>query len=425
MKAMKGRAARRGFTLVELMISLVAGVTVAIAVVGLARAATTTFYEQIRMSSVESSVRVASERLRNDLMRAGYMSTGNIKYDPRIAAAPGASNSRYTSTADLQSLYINVGGSTAAVKTNITPVKPDRIRIMGNLTGSDTYRGKFESDGISISFASISDPATSRLVNTANPLSSVKNVFTPNDTSSFLIRVIDKHRCQQFIELAANAVTSASTSGFTLKMSPDGGGHTILQQSDVSPVNCGANILDPDLIVSPVARVEWWLGDDSELSTATKAVVENQAVPEEAGFKFNLYRQFFDTAGNGVGKPEIVAEYGIDLKFGLVVHDLTAAAGSNQKTYDMDANAADITKWSALVSTLAAPGLEAPQRIRSVRYRIATRSAVADRETPLTVSTSAALSRYCVSTATPCKTFARVRTIVSEISLVNQERAFY
>ncbi len=210
------RARQRGFTLVELMISLVAGVVVAIAVVGLARAATTSFYEQIRMSSVESSVRIASERLRNDLMRAGYMSTGNIKYDPRIAAAPGASNSRYTSTADLQSMYIKVGGSTAAVKTTVTPTKPDRIRIMGNLTGSDAFRGRFESDGISISFLSISDPATSRLVNAANPLAAVKNVFTPNDTSSFLIRVIDKHRCQQFIELAANGVTSASIDSSSL-----------------------------------------------------------------------------------------------------------------------------------------------------------------------------------------------------------------
>src|SRR5205823_2689367 len=60
----------QGFTLVELMVSLVAGLIVTIAVVGLARAATTTFFEAARIASVESTVRNASERLRQDLARS-------------------------------------------------------------------------------------------------------------------------------------------------------------------------------------------------------------------------------------------------------------------------------------------------------------------------------------------------------------------
>jgi prepilin-type N-terminal cleavage/methylation domain-containing protein len=85
----RSRARRRGFTLVELMISLVMGLIVALAAVGLARSATTTFYEQARISGVEANVRAASERLRNDLSRASYMSTPNIQWDPRLATIPG------------------------------------------------------------------------------------------------------------------------------------------------------------------------------------------------------------------------------------------------------------------------------------------------------------------------------------------------
>ena len=81
------RTQARGFTLVELMVSLVAGLIVTIAVVGLARAATTTFFEAARISTVEANVRTAAERLRQDLSRASYMSTGNIKL--AVDQAPG------------------------------------------------------------------------------------------------------------------------------------------------------------------------------------------------------------------------------------------------------------------------------------------------------------------------------------------------
>ena len=121
---MKHRRSKvRAFTLVELMVSLVAGLIVTIAVVGLARAATTTFFEAARIASVESTVRTASERLRQDLARAGYMSTGNIKL--ARDGAPGvplahrialrdpaaATGSRYATLNDLQGVRIVVGGS--------------------------------------------------------------------------------------------------------------------------------------------------------------------------------------------------------------------------------------------------------------------------------------------------------------------------
>ena len=73
------RLLARGFTLVELMVSLIAGLIVAMAVVAPARTATNTFYDAVRVLTTEAAVRVASERLRGDLLRAGFMTTGNIK----------------------------------------------------------------------------------------------------------------------------------------------------------------------------------------------------------------------------------------------------------------------------------------------------------------------------------------------------------
>ena len=74
-----------------------------------------------------------------------------------------------------------------------------------------------------------------------------------------------------------------------------------------------------------------------------------------------------------------------------------------------------------------------PQRIRSVRVRLASRAAMPDRSQPLDAGANYTF-RYCVATApdggstacTPGSTgWARARTIVTEVALTNQARMFY
>ena len=90
----------------------------ALGIVGLSRDATHTFHEEMRSSVAEANLRTAVDRLRADLARAGYMSTGNIITDPMIAKAPGVVNP-ITDTgagracARLTSIMLNQGGSAA------------------------------------------------------------------------------------------------------------------------------------------------------------------------------------------------------------------------------------------------------------------------------------------------------------------------
>src|SRR4051794_40602009 len=189
---------RRGFTLVELMVTLVAGLIVTIAVVGLARAATTTFFEAARIASVESTVRTASERLRQDLARSAYMSTGNIRlardgvpglprsqrialYNPVATTA-----SRYTALDDLQGIHIIVGGSgnspitgAGSAGTNNLSAKnllnPDAVILAGNYTTDDAYTGTLKPSGSAcggqtVELNSAGDSAVRRLLGGAVPL---------------------------------------------------------------------------------------------------------------------------------------------------------------------------------------------------------------------------------------------------------------
>jgi prepilin-type N-terminal cleavage/methylation domain-containing protein len=436
---------RRGFTLVELMVSLVAGVIIAIAVVGLARTATNTFHEQVRISGTEMSLRVASERLRADLQRAGYMSTGNIRWDPKIAARPGAfgaNNSRYASTTDLQSIEIFPGlsrvdaapfgseGPYALATKN--GLNPDSILIAGNFTTTDAYRAQIVSNvgtgcgGLKLVMKPGEDAGVSRLMQfattAADAAKNVQNAFTPG-TGDFLVRAVDPSGFAHFAQVCAAGATATGQPAPNdleawIELRPDAGGKAILDPLDTNGTG-GAREQDY-VTVSPLQRVQWYIGPN------TNALLAPDPAIEPTPHKFNLYRRVLNAAGVAV-VDEVVAEYAVDLKFGIVVHDPYAAGAANRYlVYDLDDTSGKIAEWTNKASATTQFGA-GPQRVRSVRYRVSLRAPIPDRTANLQVAPAPYISRYCMENVAigSCKQFARVRTFVSEVALVNQARNFY
>ncbi len=446
--------AARGFTLVELMVSLVAGLIVTIAVVGLARAATTTFFEAARIASVEQATRTAAERLRQDLSRVSFMSTGNIRLardgaagvpmshkiaviDPSLAG--GFGGSRYAALNDLQGIRIIVGGSGDAVASfdaanagSAGPnalsanngLNPDALILSGNFTTDDSYQGTFATAGGTcaggqmITLTAVGDAAVARLVGTANPLTSAQAAFTPDPTRSFAARVVDARGCQHYVVVCAGGV-AATAAGAVISIEQDDGGNPAVLGGGVT--NCGAKDTEP-VTINPVQRVRWYIGPNVNAALAPAAGVE------DPGNKFNLYRDFLDAATPPApiaAMRQIVAEYAADLKFGITVAD--AANAVQVFEMDSDTGGGSIDTWTQTASTTIA-GAEGPQRVRSVRFRIATRAAMPDRTANLIVPPGAPyLTRYCIQNtpAAQCTSFARVRTLVSEVALINQLQMTY
>lgn len=437
------RHSLRGFTLVELMVSLLAGLIVTIAVVGLARAATTTFFEAARISTVESTVRNASERLRQDLARASYMSTGNIRLARdqapgvpmahRIAVSDPTSDttgSRYNALKDLSGIRIIVGGSaTGAIAgsgaegpnllSSNNGLTPDAIILGGNYTTDDSYQGTLATavsncGGHTIALNSAGDAAVRRIMAGATPIAGVLAAFAPVAGSSYAARVVDGRGCQHYAVLCSTVPVAIVGTVATLHFAQS----TSSGPAVIPPLanNCGADPTEP-VTVSPVQRVRWYIGPN------TDAALDPAPGVEVAGNKFNLYRDFLDAADPPLPIPasrQIVAEYAVDLKFGITVADFTNAL----QVFDMDDPAAitNIGLWTqAAGGTMS--GSPSPHRVRSVRFRVVTRAAVPDRQQSLSLpSDGPYLTRYCVENQVPasCKSFARVRTIVSEVALMNQ-----
>lgn len=432
------RAHLRGFTLVELMVSLVAGLIVTVAVVGLARTATTTFYEEARLSTVESSVRSASERLRQDLTRTAYMSTGNlplagndappatpalaVPYGMRISHVSGTSPSRYGAvTANLQGIRLNVGGSKVATDTGnnlatLNGLNPDELILTGNFTTDDAYRGKVV--GNTVVVKAVDDPAVARLIAGPDPNAAVRNAFAPGAQPAgaiydALARVVDVRGCSHFVVLSD---VSGDATGAVLTFKPASDGNPPILTPGMDAGGCGADPQE-EVMINPVQIVHWYIGKSST------ALLPDPAVDDPRN-KFDLYREIRDANDVAIpspGGPQVVAEYAVDLKFGITVDDASQVPPLNRRIFDMDATAdvINIKAFTALASTTASGGA-GPQRVRSVRYRIVTRAALADRSAPLPSPTPGYLLRYC--TEATCNHTARVRTIMSEVSLINQAR---
>ncbi|MBS2011843.1 MAG: prepilin-type N-terminal cleavage/methylation domain-containing protein [Deltaproteobacteria bacterium] len=472
---MRSRAKRSpGFTLVELMVSLVAGLVIAMAVVGLAKATTNTFHEEARMSVVESSVRLGAERLRADLSRIGFMSTGNIVLardsntagtvpahmriatDTSIAPPTG---SRYNTTDDLAGLRIFVGGSGAAAGTfpgagsgsqgplalaTVNGLNPDAIVITGNFTTSDLYQGTlYEApDNLSGSCGSQSvlikqnaDAATRRLLNQPDPRVALRSAFQPVPATRFLARVVDPRGCEHYV-VVCNVTMDASAAcslgdvcaAIHFEDPPRGGSPRLPvlpadppAGSTIPKMVCGANKGEP-VSINPVHRFRYYIGPNNDPLTAL-----DPAGIENAGNKFNLYRDMLDASNPPTPLPvtrQVMAEFAVDLKFGLTVSD---PVPPNLKIFDMDSDLGGgaITQWTQPPTFPTVNGGPGPQRVRTLRFRLATRSALPDRHGNLLMPAPAPyMVRYCTNPpdcADPVRSrYARVRTIVSEVTLTNQ-----
>jgi Tfp pilus assembly protein PilE len=427
----------RGFTLVELMVSLVAGLVVTIAVVGLARAATTTFFEAARMATVESTLRTASERLRQDLSRASYMSTGNIQLARdgaagvprahRIAVtspANAATGSRFAALNNLQGIQIFVGGSGATPVTTTAGsagplglavkngLNPDAIVLTGNFTTDDSYQGMLiwgTGGAQAVQLNAAGDAAVRRLLGGVTQLAGLQAAFTPVPGSLYASRIVDSQGCQHYVVVTGVSIVAGNA---VVQLANDAAG-----QPAVMPTNsttCGANT-GQVVTISPLQTVRWYIGPN------VNAALDPVAAVEPATNKFNLYREFLSATAPPVAIPgtqQIIAEYAVDLKFGITVAD----AANALQVFDMDTAPANITLWTQTASTTAAAG-PGPQRVRSVRFRLATRTAVPDRKDSIAFAPGAPyITRYCVENQplTTCHNFARVRTVMSEVALMNQ-----
>ena len=139
------RQARAGFTLVELMIALVAGAFAVSGVYYLNGMSSRMFSEQMRVSETQMSLRSAMEQLRRELSRAGYLHTPSSMITPDCSGGfdPNGTSLEVAPRA-MRALHVRADGSLPGVAALLdTPAtnrtRADVVDTWGNYATADAY----------------------------------------------------------------------------------------------------------------------------------------------------------------------------------------------------------------------------------------------------------------------------------------------
>lgn len=426
----------------ELMVSLIAGLFVALAVVGLSTQATTTFHEEARTAASEMTLRTAVERLRSDLQRAGFMGTGNIQHDPYIAHAPGLGNmpatGAFAGLYNLAAIHLRYQGSTAATPLSAgAGFTPDAIDLSGNFTTTDDYVVRYIDNGASVCggarlWLAADSPAMWRILSQSNPDSALEAAFQPVGAATFGARIADDTGHFQYIPTCSAKAAGVNGAGIAATAFVDLDPTIPVLSSSATKTNGGASGLGVGrLRVNPIQTVRWELRPINATNAGDapySELVDPAASEGGTTAKYELFRTYVDLFGVVTPAPELVAEYAVDLRFAFSA-DLDPVANSvrHLTVYGFS----DVANGGAIADDVLLDGAAVPQRIRSVHFRLTTRSATADRadtySVPLANNQQVAYpTRYCVLAA--CTSgqvgWARIRSITSEVATPNLAKLF-
>lgn len=398
----RGARRERGFTLIELLVAVIAGLFVAIAAFALAKQGSRFFQSEARLANAQFAELVGFERLRADIARAGFLSTPNIQRDPNVCGRPGGTAPAFVQR--LAALRIDQATPTAAQDAT-NGLSPDRIYLSGSYTSVEmfpvrtvTASGTGYDVYLGTNFGSMMR-LTSGNVATASP--TLTDLFKPGR----LLRIVDTAGRIQFGVIKGYSVVGGAPVVSLTNAVP-------LQFTTSGSTGCGIAGFGTGSQANVVNWIMYELRDvQSAPPTGYAPLYAAEAgVPGDVG-RLDLIRVELDETGAEMdGTLEIVAEFAVDLKFGMTyltttgVEPLIANAPVGDTT-NIPTLAADIMK---------VPGSAGPERIRSLRVRLSVRSREGDR--PANIAPGSTIFRYAIAGDGG---FARVRTLTADVQLPN------
>lgn len=411
------RRPSRGFTLVELMVAVTGGLFVSLAVFALASDGSRFYRRESRVADATLSTIVGFERLRMDVARAGFLSSPNVRRDPRVCGTPATDPSWPAELSTLAALRIVKGGSPANTTLTANGIAADSLVLSGSYTSPDQFpiwnvqsTGAMHIVYLQANIGPLARMGYSSSTNQAALLSSVFGVgrgMRIQDPSGELqfgtIRATNAGAIPQVILANQPSLTYRQTAGATcgLKGNVTGAVANVLNFVRYDLRNLSSSPATPSA------------------TSAYAPAYGDSLTAEWDGDRTDLVRVELDTGGTAIdGTEELVAEYAVDFRLGLTV--ISGLLNSDPTLSTLLPEDAAVGAWT---DVLGVNPTIAPQRIRSVRVRLAVRTREPDREENVTAALVPGLAGglYRIglgpSAGAP---FARVRTMQADVALHNQ-----
>ncbi|MBX3248950.1 MAG: prepilin-type N-terminal cleavage/methylation domain-containing protein [Myxococcales bacterium] len=399
---------RAAFTLLELMVALVAGLIAIGAIYYVSSASARHFHEQQRVAHTQTALRMALEQMRRDIARAGYLATPNSMRDQRCATPP-----REVQAVEFLDNHQTVVLPNAA--NNL--VEADTLRLTGNYATSDVYlvstlqatgQGAFLQAGWHGFQRDFTQWGPTELLATG-PLAA---------------RVTDAERFQ-----------AAFRTGRMVHIETMQGNHFYQRITGVTPAGtlplvnfapgmsvggvCVGGLADGAMI-APLSRIEYIVLDPrDEPSLQALLQVGSDAALDRATGRTNavLVRRELDfvTGAPIAGSTRVILEHVAEVDYEFIFDQQTApGVVPNLQRVDGPQSA-------NLLANLNTNPAAVPHRVRSVILRLSARTAAEESSFPFVprASREEPLTRYDVNGDGAGRPAARVRTVETEIFLPN------
>jgi hypothetical protein len=410
----RGSRARRGFTLVELMVAITGGLLVSIVVFALARDATRFYKRESRIGDASLGVVIGFERLRAEIARAGFLASPNIRSDPSFCGDAAALGQLPGELGRLASVRIIQNATTSSAVLTSNGLSPDAIILAGNFQATDQFPiwgvSVDQTAGVRVSLQARIGPLARRNYLNAN-LDTRTALLQSLFPAQRALRIVDEAGRVQYGIISGTGDAAADPENGALPFITLAEEPALVYRTGSTTV-CGLKSNELG-VVSVVNFVRYDVRSLSGVAGYSPLYAENLGATPFDADRTELVRSELraDQQDTEIaGSAELVAERAVDLAFGLTV----AAAGSTLTT--LPPGDGGIGNYAGDVT---GPNVQ-PERIRAVRVRLSVRSSEPDRAMDVDPDAGAGLYRINLGAPGGSLPFARVRTLQADVALPNQ-----
>jgi prepilin-type N-terminal cleavage/methylation domain-containing protein len=426
---------RHGFTLVELLVAMAAGLMVSMAAFLLSKNATRFFQNEARVSAAHLAATLGLNRISADLQRAGLHSSPNVLKDPFLCGKDASVATWPNGMRRLAGIQITRNPDLPALRqSNVNNFFPDSLVIGGSMNTTEQFYFSAISCGPGGCELTI-DPTKGAVDRTVARQKgggeSLNDIFRPGRLLRLQMmgQLGSMYSIVQSITVDGDPPTSIVLRLETIPNLP-----TLLG----SGFGCGLPAGFGDGYVNPVSRVRYdirSLAGDPSYGPLVAPIT-----PELTGdnLRTELVRVELDAEDHEIPTTlELVAEYAVDLKFGITraIEDpspdprVTNPTLVRHRILDpVDPNVYSFANANEALGS-------APERIRAVQVRLSTRTRAPDRDVGLPEGPDRRKLRFLIPDIIPSvqalgdpvpagapPVYARMRTLYAEVSLPNQAR---
>lgn len=411
----------RGFTLVELLVATSAGIVVAMAAIMMSKNASQFFQHEARIAATQLSVTLGMNRLQKDIQRAGLLSTRNIQWDAANDVICGGAPNAPVGLTKLAGILIEQGGSTLNAPDSVANgLNPDAIVLGGSLSTTEQFAVRSTVSGAGALTLRLEDDDAMKRTRAralAGAGETVQELFA---TGRFL-RIVDQGFKHEYGVIASVAEGPATDPFVDVTLAP------LPAIPTAPPGVCGLHGYETGAVVSVIQRVRYELRSMAGDPSYGPLVAPIAPAQTGDGSRTELVRSELDETdtpfpAGGAKAPELIAEYAVDLKFGIEVGIMDPVTNAVTTTRHPITLPEDPIVYSTAADVLNGGGT--PQFIRSVQVRLATRARAPDRTEPLAidlgVTPDGRLGRFVLGGVGGNTRYARVRTLNTDVFLPNQ-----